>query len=49
MVIERADAPEAEYEISIHTPNSPAYADWLAVCNQTMPGGGKQPRKFGWF
>lgn len=38
-----------DYEIEIHRPDSPHYAAWLAACNQTMPGGGKQARQFGWL
>jgi hypothetical protein len=49
MIIERGETPEIDYEITIHTPESPDYAAWVAVCDQTMPSGGKTPRKFGWF
>lgn len=38
-----------DYEITIYTPDSPDYASWVGMCNQQMPGGGKAPRKFGWF
>lgn len=49
MVIERSDTPGITYEITIYTPDSPEYSGWEEACNQTMPGGGKKPRKFGWF
>lgn len=49
MLMEPSTAPDTTYEITIHTPDSPEYAGWVAACNQTMPGGGRQPRKFGWF
>lgn len=38
-----------DYDMRIFTPDSPDYAKWVAVCDQKMPGGGKQPRQFGWF
>lgn len=49
MLMERSDAPEKTYQMTIHTPDSPQYAGWVAACNQKMPGGGKKPRRFGWF
>lgn len=49
MVMEPNPRPGVDYQITIHTPASPAYAAWEAACNQQMPGGGRQPRKFGWF
>jgi HKD family nuclease len=38
-----------DYEMEVHTPQSPDYASWVTACNQEMPGGGQTPRKFGWF
>jgi hypothetical protein len=39
-----------DYDISIFVPGSQQFHDYLAVCNQTMPSGGKnQPRKMGWL
>lgn len=39
-----------DYELSIYRPDSPDFAKWLAICNQTMPAGGAPiARKFGWF
>ncbi len=49
MIIERGEAHGIDYEITIHTPDSPDYAAWVAACNQAMPSGGKEPRKYGWF
>lgn len=49
MLMERSESRDISYEITIHTPDSPEYAAWVAACNQVMPGGGKTPRKFGWF
>lgn len=49
MVMSISEEIGIDYEIQIYTPSSPDYAAWVAVCNQTMPGGGKIPRKFGWF
>lgn len=49
MIIRGGEAPGIDYDITIHTPASPDYGAWLAACNQQMPGGGKVPRKFGWF
>ena len=49
MVVERSEEEEIDYEISVYHPDCPQYPGWLAVCNQTMPGGGSLPRRFGWF
>jgi hypothetical protein len=49
MVMQRSMDPSIDYEVVIHRPDSPDYGAWLAACNQAMPGGGKAPRKFGWF
>ena len=49
MIMELSDAPDISYEIAIHRPESTEYEDWLAICNQQMPGGGRRPRRFGWF
>lgn len=49
MIMRRSEIAGVDYEMAIHRPDSPEYGLWLAACNQTMPGGGKQPRKFGWF
>lgn len=49
MIMRGSSTPGLDYDIAIHRPDSPDFASWLAACNQTMPGGGQQPRKFGWF
>ena len=49
MIMELSATPNTTYDITIFTPDSPDYAAWVAACNQTMPGGGRRPRKFGWF
>lgn len=49
MVMRKSDLADIDYDIEIHRPDSPDYAAWVATCNQSMPGGGQAPRKFGWF
>lgn len=49
MVIELSESNDVDYNIFIHTPESPDYQKWLNSCNQEMPGGGSTPRKYGWF
>ena len=49
MIIQQSHNPDSDYEILVHTPDSPAYGTWLSTCNQQMPSGGKEPRHFGWF
>ena len=49
MIMEEDDDQNLDYKIVVHTPDSPEYDQWLATCNQSMPSGGKAPRKFGWF
>lgn len=49
MVIKESEDPSLDYDVIIHTPSSPDYQIWLDLCNQTMPSGGKEPRRFGWF
>jgi hypothetical protein len=39
-----------DYDIEIYTPGSEEYDQYLDVCNQTMPSGGKTAaRRFGWL
>jgi len=38
-----------DYEMVIHTPDSPFYDEWVAKCPNKMPGGGKAPRAYGWL
>lgn len=49
MIMSQGRTPGIDYEVIIHTPSSPDYASWVAICNQQMPGGGSTPRKFGWI
>ena len=49
MIIEHSRCPDITYEITVHRPDSSEFHHWLAACNQSMPGGGSQPRKYGWF
>jgi HKD family nuclease len=49
LVMTAGETAGIDYEMTIYTPDSPDYASWVAACNQQMPGGGKTPRKFGWF
>lgn len=39
-----------DYDMDIFPPDNPQFASHLAVCNQTLPSGGKaNPRKMGWL
>jgi len=39
-----------DYDIDIYVKKSSQYDEYLSVCNQTMPSGGKaEPRRFGWL
>ena len=49
MIMEPSFDPDVTYEITIHRTDSPDYDAWKTACNQSMPGGGREPRKFGWF
>lgn len=49
MIMRPGSYPGIDYDIEIHTPASPDYSRWVAACNQEMPGGGKTPRRYGWF
>lgn len=49
MVMTPSQIVGVDYEMEVHTPQSPDYSAWVAACNQQMPGGGQAPRKFGWF
>jgi HKD family nuclease len=44
------DDSDFDYEMEVFPPNNPQYNDYLAVCNQTMPSGGRaNPRRMGWL
>ncbi|GAA5496832.1 hypothetical protein Rhal01_03019 [Rubritalea halochordaticola] len=49
MIMEPSTKSGIDYNIVIYCPNSPHYKEWVDACNQEMPGGGKTPRKYGWF
>ena len=41
---------QLDYEIEVFPPKHGRYADFLQVCNQTLPPGGKKkPRRMGWL
>ncbi|MCG3178604.1 MAG: hypothetical protein BIFFINMI_00932 [Phycisphaerae bacterium] len=45
-----AEATGLDYDIAVFVEGSPQYDDYLGVCNQKMPSGGRaKPRKFGWL
>jgi HKD family nuclease len=52
ILVMRHAAPEDEYDydMDIYPPNNSQFASYLAICNQTLPSGGKpNPRKMGWL
>ena len=50
LVMTPSPAAGIDYDMTVYRPDSPEYAAWEAVCNQTMPSGGKpRARKYGWF
>jgi len=49
LLMEQSTTPGVDYEITVHTPASRDHALWVRACNQEMPGGGRTPRRFGWF
>jgi len=49
LVMTPSPNPGVDYEMQIFTQASPDFTAWLKVCDQEMPGGGKTPRRFGWF
>jgi hypothetical protein len=51
MVMKQTETDQSyDYDIEIYVPGSEQYNLYLAVCNQTMPSGGRAtPRKFGWL
>jgi hypothetical protein len=39
-----------DYDFEIYPPDHPQFESYLAVCNQTMPSGGKKSaRRMGWL
>jgi hypothetical protein len=50
MIMNKPLLPYAvDYEVVIHTPESPEYQSWVGKCTNKMPGGGKAPRAYGWL
>lgn len=50
IMIMTAGGQGVDYNLEIHTPQSPDYQRFLAMCNQRMPSGGRaHPRMFGWI
>ena len=49
MIIEHSDATGVDYDITIYRPDNIEYQQWVSICDQSMPGGGNQARRFGWF
>jgi len=49
--MERADPEKGiDYVCEVHPPGSPQFINFLQLCNQTMPSGGRaDPRRFGWI
>jgi HKD family nuclease len=44
------DDSEFDYEMEVFPPTNSQFQDYLAVCNQTLPSGGREnPRKMGWL
>ncbi len=45
-----AEQQNLDYDVDIYVKGSPQYNEYLGVCNQTMPSGGKaKARRFGWL
>jgi HKD family nuclease len=51
LVMRQASVEENyDYDMDIFPPDNPHFASYLAVCNQTLPSGGKaNPRRMGWL
>jgi HKD family nuclease len=44
------DDSDFDYEMEVFPPTNPQFKDYLAVCNMTMPSGGRtNPRRMGWL
>lgn len=49
LVMTKLSGPQ-DYDMEVYLPGSQDFANYLAVCNQTLPSGGaQQPRKMGWL
>ena len=50
LVMQRAsDDADYDYDMDIYHTNSISYANYISVCNQTLPSGGGRARRMGWL
>lgn len=50
LVMRTASGPSYDYDMDFYQSGSAEYADFLALCDQSLPSGGKAAaRKMGWF
>ncbi len=50
LVMSLSSEPECDYELDFYEFGSPVYDSYLAICDQTLPSGGKPvARKMGWI
>lgn len=50
LVMKLSSTPGIDYELDFYAQGSIDYANYLAICNQTLPSGGNSvARKMGWF
>lgn len=50
LVMSLSSEPECDYELDFYEFGSPVYDNYLAICDQTLPSGGKPvARKMGWI
>jgi len=50
LVMRLSTVEGCDYDLDFYKDGSQAYRDYLSVCDQTLPSGGKQvPRKMGWI
>lgn len=50
LVMKTSATPNCDYDLNFYAEGSADYHNYLAVCNQSLPSGGKPfPRKMGWF
>lgn len=50
LVMKKSNVLGCDYDLEFYAEGSTEYSNYLAVCNQALPSGGKPiPRKMGWF
>jgi hypothetical protein len=50
LVMTNSDEESYDYDMTIFAPGSDRYSEYLAVCDQTLPSGGRLPaRRMGWL